>query len=240
MYKNKKILAIIPARHGSKGLPGKNWKNLNGKPLIAWSILQAKKSKLIDKIIVSTDSEEIINRLKDEEIEIIKRHSNLALDDTPMFDVLEDIITYKCNFDYVLLLQPTSPLRKECDIDKFIKSLINDQNSFDSIVSICKVDTWANPDNCFSIDDKAIKKFNNDLLKVKTRQEVKNTYYFPNGSMFMSNYKSLLSRKTFYQNSFTIGYIMEKWQQFDIDDADDFLFVELMMKIKGVKNVRKV
>jgi CMP-N,N'-diacetyllegionaminic acid synthase len=234
MYKNKKILAIIPARHGSKGLPGKNWKKLSGKPLIAWSILQAKKSNLIDKIVVSTDSEKIINILKNEEIEIIKRNDSLALDDTPMFDVLKDIMTSNCDFDYVLLLQPTSPLRKDNDIDKFIKSLIDDQSTFSSIVSVCKVDTWANPDNCFSIDGKTIKKFNNGLLKVKTRQEVKNNYYFPNGSMFMSNYKSLLSKKTFYQNNLTMGYIMGKWQQFDIDDADDFLFVELMMKIKGV------
>ena len=97
MYKDKKIIAIIPARHGSKGLPGKNWKILNGKPLIFWSVYQAKKSKFIDDIIVSTDSLKIINLLNIliPDVKVQKRKEHLSLDNTPMISVIEDVLIEK-------------------------------------------------------------------------------------------------------------------------------------------------
>jgi CMP-N,N'-diacetyllegionaminic acid synthase len=237
MYNNKKILAIIPARHGSKGLPGKNWKIMNGKPLIQWTIEQAKNSLLIDKIAISTDSEIIFNIIKNYEskkIKLIKRNKNLSLDETPMFDVIKNIIVDNNNedYDFILLLQPTSPLRKKNDIDNFIKNLINQKN-YQSSVSMSKVETWASPDHCFLIkEDNSIAKFNNNLLSVKRRQEIKKEYFFPNGSMFMSEKNSLLKQKTFYQNK-TIGYKMKKWQKFDIDDIDDFIITEALLKARG-------
>lgn len=238
MYKNKTILAIIPARHGSKGLPGKNWKKINGKPLIAWTIQQAKNSKLIDAIIISTDSKNIIiesKKYKNKKIEIYKRPEYLATDKTGMFNVLADVILKKDkSYDYVLLLQPTSPLRKKEDIDNFIKNLI-EKKEINSSISMCKIDTWANPENCFKANSTGfINGFSNNLLNVKTRQENNNNYYYPNGSMFMSKKESLLKNKTFYQNNSTVGFLMEKWQQFDIDDAEDFDIVESVLKTKDV------
>lgn len=239
MYKDKKILAIIPAREGSKGLPGKNWKYLENKPLISWTIEQAVKSCYIDKIIVSTDAKiiiDIINQRKYDNLIVKDRDDNLSLDDTPMFDVLEDVIVEETSFDYILLLQPTSPIRLKKDIDRLISMLIQSEKK-NSIVSICEIDTWANPDNCFKVDkDQNIKEFPDNLIKVKTRQANNSLYYFPNGSMFMSKVSSLMQCKSFYQKEKTMGYIMKKWQQFDIDDEDDFLFVENIFKIKGLNN----
>ena len=123
MYNNKKILAIIPARGGSKGLPGKNIKPLCGKPLIGWSIEQAQASEYIDEIFVSTDSSEIAAVAESFGVKVpFLRPSELATDTSPSSAfVLHTINYYRSKgheFDYILLLEPTSPLRKKGDIDE--------------------------------------------------------------------------------------------------------------------------
>jgi len=129
MYKDKKILALIPARGGSKGLPRKNIKPLLGKPLIAWTIEQSLASKYLDKVVVSTEDKEIaeISKKYGAEVPFI-RPKELAKDDTPSIDVVLhaiDFLEKKELFNIIVLLQPTSPLRTISDIDNSIEFLFS-------------------------------------------------------------------------------------------------------------------
>ena len=149
MYNNKEVLAIIPARGGSKRLPGKNIKDLNGKPLIAWTIDAALRSKYIDKSVVSTDDEIIaeISQKYGAEVPFI-RPKELATDTASSIDVILHAINfYKTKgepFEYVILLQPTSPLRTTEDIDHAFE-MLNEETK--AIVSVCETEhppLWSN------------------------------------------------------------------------------------------------
>ena len=133
MYKNKRILSIIPARGGSKGLPNKNIRPLLGKPLIAWTIEQAKQSKYIDRIIVSTENNEIAEIAKEYGAEIpFIRPKELAMDNTPVLEAIlhamDFLETKNDSHDILLLLECTSPMRYEQDIDGVINKLIDNKN----------------------------------------------------------------------------------------------------------------
>ena len=146
MINNNKILAVITARAGSKRLPDKNILDLAGKPLIAWTIEPAKQSKFIDKIIVSTDSIKIKNISEKYGVEVpFIRPKELASDSASSISVLKHaILFYKNKFDYIVLLQPTSPLRKTLDIDNAIKML---GEKTEAIVSVCETEhspLWTN------------------------------------------------------------------------------------------------
>ena len=130
MYKNNKILGLITARGGSKGLPRKNIRTLLGKPLIAWTIDQAIASDYLDKIVVSTDSKIIADISKDFGAEVpFLRPKMLATDTATSVDVINHTLDYLTDknqiFDYFALLEPTSPLRETSDINLAIEQLIN-------------------------------------------------------------------------------------------------------------------
>ena len=126
MIKDKTVLAIIPARGGSKGVPLKNIRDVGGKPLIAWTIMEGKKSKYIDRLILSSEDERIINVAKKLGCEVpFTRPSSLAQDETPSIDVIVHAVqTIPEKYDYIVLLQPTSPLRKVTDIDNCIEQCL--------------------------------------------------------------------------------------------------------------------
>jgi len=123
MINNKTILTIIPARGGSKGVKRKNVRNLAGKPLIAWTIEAAKNSKYLDRVVLSSEDKEIIKIAKEYGCEVpFVRSKELAKDDTPGIDVvLHALNMIRERYNYVVLLQPTSPLRTECHIDECIE-----------------------------------------------------------------------------------------------------------------------
>ncbi|MEH2097772.1 acylneuraminate cytidylyltransferase family protein, partial [Nostoc sp.] len=118
MIHGKKVLAIIPARGGSKAVPRKNIREIGGKPLIAWTIEEAKKSQYIDRLILSSEDDEIISIAQKWGCEIaFKRPVELAQDDTPGIAPVLHALNQLPIYDYVVLLQPTSPLRQVIDID---------------------------------------------------------------------------------------------------------------------------
>ena len=123
MYKKKKYLAVILARGKSKRLPGKNLKKINGKPLIAYTILSALNCKYLDEIIVSSDDKKILKVSKKYGANILKRPKHLATDKAKTSDTLIHVIQKNLTFDYVILLQPTSPLRNENHIHDAINLL---------------------------------------------------------------------------------------------------------------------
>src|SRR3990172_8434607 len=143
MYKGKSVLGIIPARGGSKGLSRKNIRLLAGKPLIAWTIEQANTSKYLDKVIVNTDDQQIADTAKKYGADVpFLRPRELAGDTTPMIDVIFHTLNFFKNsgtaFDYLALLEPTSPLRADHDIDNAIQKLISETDA-DSLVSVGEV-----------------------------------------------------------------------------------------------------
>lgn len=236
MYKNKTFLAIIPARGGSKGLPGKNIKELCGKPLIAWSIEAGYKSNYLDEVMVTTDCQNIAEVAKQYGANVpFLRPKEFATDNATSFDAIKHTIDYYRNelkeFDYIVLLEPTSPLRESVDIDNAIKILL-DSNA-DSIVGICKTEDQ-NPAFLVLRNEKnLISGYENKEMKVLRRQEIKDVYFFE-GTIYISKTNILLDKKNFYHEN-TIGYEVPKYKSLEIDDIDDFIMVEAIMKYKGYK-----
>ncbi|GER94597.1 acylneuraminate cytidylyltransferase family protein [hot springs metagenome] len=229
MYKDKSILAIIPARGGSKGLPRKNIKLLLGKPLIAWTIEQALNSKYIDRLIVSTEDEEIaeISQKYGAEIPFL-RPKELAQDDTPTIDVIDHVIM-KLNqqYDITLLLEPTSPIRRKNDLDKAVEKFIDNYDIFDSLVTLGEIHL-ENPIIVKRIKNDFVRPFIENDVKITRRQDYPKAY-FPYGVAYLAKTDFLLKNKTFYGDK--TGYlIIERYQCYEIDDIYDFIAVESIMK----------
>jgi CMP-N,N'-diacetyllegionaminic acid synthase len=226
MINTKSILGIIPARGGSKGLKGKNIKILKGKPLIAWTIDEAKKSKYIDKLILSSEDEKIISTAKKFGCEVpFVRPKHLSKDDTPGVEpILHAAEYFKNQYEYICLLQPTSPLREFEDIDSCIEQCIN-QNS-NSCVSVCEVDK--HPYWMYLIDESStLKQFVQSDNNLR-RQDLPLCYAL-NGAVYFIKTTELLETKKLISND-TVAHIMNKENSVDIDDLNDFKFAEFLIE----------
>ncbi|MEE8423934.1 MAG: acylneuraminate cytidylyltransferase family protein, partial [Thermodesulfobacteriota bacterium] len=189
LYKDRKIIGIIPARGGSKGLPRKNVLPLLGKPLIAWTIEKAISSNLLDRVIVSTDDEEIAGISKEHGADVpFSRPKELAQDKTSMMDVVFHTIDYfnskKVSFDYIALLEPTSPLRKEDDIDRAIKELIDNEIEADSLVSLGEVH-MEHPSIVKRVSGRYVEPYETVSENVYRRQDLEKVF-FPYGVIYLS------------------------------------------------------
>ena len=231
MYKGKKFLAIIPARSGSKGLPNKNIKKLLGTHLIGWPIKAALKSKYLDNVIVSTDCIKIARIAESYGAEIpFLRPKELATDTASSISVIIDLLNQigLDKYDYITLLEPTSPTTDSNDIDDSIESIIDNESIADSIVGISKLES-THPSFCVSLeDDGTIKQFGGNFDGYKRRQDLK-SLYFRDGSIYISKIDSLIKNKTFY-HSRTLGKLFPKWKSYEIDDIVDFLCIENILK----------
>lgn len=215
-----KTLALIPARGGSKGLPGKNIRPLLGKPLIAWSIEQALKSKEIAKTVVSTDDEEIAHVAREYGAEVpFLRPPHLAQDDTPSIAVAEHLIHWLQErgeeYDALMLLQPTSPLRKDGDLDNAVKKLEEHHEIADGLISVGKVQ-HEHPFLVRKIEDGFVKPYLPTDGEYFQRQQLPEAW-FPYGSIFLVKTSALLEQRSFYPQRI-IGYEIERWQCYEIDD----------------------
>ncbi|WP_300448386.1 acylneuraminate cytidylyltransferase family protein [Helicobacter mastomyrinus] len=230
MYQGHSFLAIIPARSGSKGLPDKNIKPLCGKPLLAWSIQAALDSKYIDEIVVSTDSNIYADIAKSYGANVpFLRPDYLSSDTTTTFEVLEHCIDYykkelNKEFDYVVLLEPTSPLRERGDVDKAIEILHNHKKA-QSIVGICATE-GSNPAFLVYLHNDFIHPYENTDFSPLRRQDIKPVYFFE-GSLYISLTTALLEHKNFY-HELTLGFEVPKWKSFEIDDEDDFAIIQTL------------
>lgn len=229
MYSNKKVLAIIPARGGSKRLPNKNILQLRGRPLIAWTIMTAIKSFYLDKIIVSTDSDQIasIGQEFGASIPFI-RPDELATDTSSSFDVIIHAIDfYKSQgevFDYIVLLQPTSPLRTTKDLNDAF-SMINEETK--CVVSVCATEhppLWANT----LPEDLNMKDFIKPELNNKRSQDLP-VYYRLNGAIYISDVEYLIKHRGFWGEK-TKAFIMPQERSIDIDSINDFKFCEILLQ----------
>lgn len=230
MHKGKTYLAIIPARGGSKRLPRKNLLDLNGKPLVAWSIEAGLNSKYIDKVVVTSDDADILNIAKYYGVLSINRPIELSSDTATTFDAVEHAIENIKYYDYIVLLQPTSPLRTEWHIDKAIEFLINKEA--DAIVSVCEMDhspLWSN-----TLDDTlSMAEFLTKSIKNKRSQDL-DSYYRINGAIYICDTKKLLKEKGFFIENGIYAFKMDRETSIDIDNEIDFQLADLILKNKHV------
>jgi len=225
MYKNKTFLAIIPARAKSIRLPRKNILDLCGKPLIAWSIEAGLKSKYIDKVIVTSDDDEILNISKKFGAKTIKRPKELAGDKSTTFEAIKHTIENLEKYDYVVLLQPTSPLRTEQHINKAIE-LLEEKNA-NAVVSVCEMEhspLWSNT----LPQDRNMNNFLRDEVLDKRSQDLEK-YYKLNGAIYICQTDKLLDNQNFFLKDSIFAYVMDRESSIDIDEEIDFKFAKIIM-----------
>ncbi|MDP3764309.1 MAG: acylneuraminate cytidylyltransferase family protein [bacterium] len=232
-----KILGIITARGGSKGIPGKNIKDLCGKPLIAHTIEAAQKSGVFDRIILSTDDEKIANIAKNYGIEVpFIRPAELAQDDTPHLPVLQHTVSWlKENQNYqpdaVMLLQPTAPLRQPQHIKEAIK--LFDEKLSDSVVSVSEIPGHYSPYWAVIKDENDYGKlFNGDSImhRIPRRQSFPTPVYYHNGAIYLFKTRLLFDKNepNFYGNNVALYPMAEKYSV-NIDSPEDWLLAERMV-----------
>jgi len=232
MINGKTVLAIIPARGGSKGIPRKNIKILAGKPLIAWTIEEAKKSNYIDKIIISTDDNEIakVSSKYGAEVPFI-RPALLAKDETATNEVILHAIKWleknqNIKLDVLILLQPTSPLRNICQIDSAIERFVSDIYT-NCLVSVKEVEE--NPYWMKIIDDSSyLKNFITKHINYIRRQDLPKMYVL-NGAIYIMEVSDFLGYKSFDVDN-TIPFIMDTISSIDIDSEIDFKLAEFLLE----------
>tara|TARA_A100001388_G_C28754720_1_gene494317 strand:+ start:171 stop:842 length:672 start_codon:yes stop_codon:yes gene_type:complete len=219
-----KNIALIPARGGSKGIFRKNIKLFNSKPLIYWTIKTALESDYIDRVIVSTEDDEIADLSRSFMAEVpFKRPTELASDNTKGIEPVLHALNNLSNVDNVLLLQPTSPLRKAIHIKEIFE--IRSKYNSDSAVSITPL--RKNINLCFNLDSQNRLTPHTNDLKLLPRQEYKNSFVL-NGALYLSTSESILKKKSFISSS-TIGYIMPEEYSIDIDNQFDWDIAEFLM-----------
>lgn len=230
MYKGKRIIGVIPARGGSKGLPGKNIRPLDGRPLIAWTIEQAGSCGFFDRVIVSTDDEQIaaVARSAGAEVPFI-RPPELATDEAKTIDVILHALDWlKAQSDVpdiVALLQATSPLRTAGDIAAALDTLF--AAGARSVISVCKSEHhpfWSNvlPENG-SLDG-----FLRPELLDRNRQDLPVCYRL-NGAIYVAYYDVLREQKGFFGTG-SVAYVMPVDRSVDIDTELDFDFTEFLLQ----------
>lgn len=224
------ILVIIPARGGSKGIPKKNIQPLNGKPLIAYSIEAALRSSRIERVVVSTDSEEIaqISLQFGAEVPFL-RPAELSLDETPTLPVLQHLISQlkaleNYEPDLIVLLQPTSPLRQTQDIENGIDLLI--QSGADSVVGLCLAEH--SPYWMQQLEGDRVVPFCKNSPEYSRRQDAPPVYRI-NGALYVTSPRVLQEENEILGKD-TRGLIMDAESSIDIDTALDFKIASLILK----------
>ncbi len=204
----RRFLALIPARGGSKGVPRKNIRTIYGKPLIAWSIEHAKESRYIDKIVVSTDSEEIASIAREYGAEVLIRPAELATDTASTQDVMVHALeSYPA--ETMVLLQPTSPYRSKGLIDRCIEAFLN--GDYDSLATGFMCD---------------FKEYGTNILP---RQQI-NGFFYDDGNVYIIKAENILKGDRYGNNKG--HFFTSKWENAEIDDEFDFWLLNKILEEK--------
>ena len=225
-----RVLAVIPARSGSKTVPRKNLFPLGGKPLIAWTIEEALKARGLDLVAVSTDGEEIARVAREWGIEeIVMRPSHLATDSAQVPPVIRHALQVLeerrgCRFDVVVTLQPTSPFRDHGDIEEALKLFLS--SKADSLVSVCEVEH--HPYKMVTIEDGLTKPLIVGGMEHTSRQELPKVYRH-NGAIYITRRSLLLEGK--FLGEKVLPFIMSQEKSMDVDTLLDFKVAECIIKL---------
>ncbi len=230
MYNDKRILAVIPARGGSKGIPHKNIISLCRKPLISYTIETSKNSRYIDYIMVSTDDEEIAKVSKKYGADIpFMRPAELASDTSKTVDVvihvIDELKKRKQLFDVLVLLQPTAPLRTSADIDNAIEKYF--ECKCDSLASVSEVDD--NPILIRSIENDKLQPLLHGSSTCRRQDMAK--YFKINGCIYINEISKINTGTSFNDNR--IPFLMEKSHCVDIDELSDLALAEFYINNKA-------
>ena len=226
-----RTVAIIPARGGSKGIPRKNLIEFCGKPLIAWSIMQAKSASCIDSVWVSSDDLEILRIAECFGAQTIQRPPELSADtsssESAWLHALDVIEGHNIDIDLVVAMQATSPIRESKDLDAGVNMLR--KNAYDSVLSVAEVEdyfTW------HIREDGTTQPINYDYQNRKRRQEI-DKRYLENGSFYI--FRPSLLRLSSNRLGGRIGaYVMSKHKMFQIDSAEDIELCSAIMRGFGM------
>lgn len=235
MHRHRTTLALIPARGGSKGLPRKNLLPLAGKPLIVWTIEAALASELVDRVVVTTDDEEIaaVSREAGAHVPFL-RPSELASDTSPSIDAVIHALDWLeehegARFDQLALLEPTSPLRADGDIDRAVRLLVEREADADAVVSAGEIH-MEHPDIAKRIEGGYLRPWLDDAAKVTRRQDL-GAALFPYGVVYLVKVPVLREGRSFYPER-TLPLPIERWQNYEVDDAYDLACIEAVLTLR--------
>jgi N-acylneuraminate cytidylyltransferase len=216
MIEGSTVLAVIPARGGSKGFPGKNIADLGGKPLVAWSIEAAQSSGCVDRVVVSSDSEEIIDVARQFGADVpFIRPANLAEDDTTTWETLAHVLNELPDFDLVVLLQPTSPLRTATDIDAAVRLSVD---SHAPVIGVCPAPKP--PEWLYYLGERGHMEPVLSTDKALSRRQEARPAFAINGAIYVATVEWLLKNNSFMGPE-TLAYEMPAERSLDIDSALD-------------------
>lgn len=232
----RNVLGVIPARGGSKSIPGKNITLLLGRPLIAYTCESAIASKLMSRVIVSTDDKNIAEVAEKCGVEApFLRSEALSQDDTPSLPVIQHSVEWLAEnegyrADAVMILQPTSPLRKPCHIDGAIEAM--NKTNADTVVSVIEAPHRYNPVSLMSMTDNGGLKPYAEGPMILRRQD-KPVVYARNGpAVLLVRTSTLMEQDTLYGDNVQ-PYFMSELESFDVDGPDDLVIIEALMKHIG-------
>lgn len=227
-----KVLGIIPARGGSKGIPRKNLAPLAGRPLLAYTADAALTARRLSRVVLSTEDEEIATVGRSLGLEApVPRPVELAQDDTPSLGVVQHMVlaleAQGARFDAICVLQPTTPLRRAEDIDACVELLIS--SSADTVLSVLPVPPKYNPHWVYLGDDAGLLRLaTGGADPIPRRQELPPAYH-REGSIYICRRDVLIERNTFYGPR-VIGYAMRPEQTVNIDDPSDLERARTMLE----------
>lgn len=220
------VVAIVPARGGSKGLPGKNRRYLNDKHLLAYPIEAALNAKCVDAVYFTTENKVLAELAEYYGARVIDRPAELATDEATSADVILHALEWVGRYKYFVYLEPTSPLTEASDVDRAFEMLKKNRHA-DAIVGVSKL--WAHhPYFTVKLEGQFIKPYVEESFASFRRQEVEELYFL-DGSLYISSVKAFEKHKTFYHDR-TMAYVTPKWQSYEIDDHTDFVVVEAIAK----------
>ena len=230
MIANKKVLAVIPARGGSKGIPNKNIVPLLGKPLISWTIEAAQASRYIDRLILSSDDPQICAVAESAGCEVpFTRRKALATDEAKTIDVVFDALDQMPGFDLVMVLQPTSPLRAVSDIDNSLELLV--EKGAHSGVSVTRVKDHPYLVYAMNSDARMEAVISVDPSTSLRRQDLPPAFTL-NGAIYIADISWLAESRSFISPE-TVGYEMPKPRSVDIDEEIDLKVAEQVLRSSG-------
>jgi N-acylneuraminate cytidylyltransferase len=217
LIEGRKVLGLITARGGSKGIPRKNLQDLGGRPLIAWTVTAARGSRYIDRIVVSTEDPEIAGVARQLGVEVpFERPAGLAADDTPGMDPVFHALGVLPGYDWVVLLQPTSPLRVAADIDACLEHCF--RCAAPACISVSE--PGYSPYLTFSLDDRGRITPLLGWTHVNARRQEMPKVYALNGAVYVADVAWLLKQRSFVSAD-TVAYAMPPERSIDIDTPAD-------------------
>lgn len=233
-----RFLGLIGARGGSKGIPRKNLTDLAGKPLISYTFDEALKSASLDRVVLSTDDHEIASLARESGVEVpFMRPEHLASDTAVMSDVIEHAIDWlntneDYNADAIVLLQPTSPLRKAIHIDEAVE-IFQKQNA-DSVISLS--DPLEHPWDMVYLKDDSVK-FALDKYEDLTNRQDYQRFYYINGAVYITKTAMFREHKNFWGGR-VVPYSMDTIESIDVDTDADLIIADCLLRLRHEKEAK--